>query len=136
MNYSYKIRPYTKSDYSMIKGWWERHGELVPPEDTMPLNSTFVLEVAGTPAYSICVLFTNSRGVAYIENFVRNPTFRTKNNGYGRILSSYIDDFIKKSGYTRAVCYSLNEKTDYWYNKHGYRSVAKVSTMHIKELTK
>lgn len=132
---NYKIRAYRSSEYEMIKSWWISHNEPPPAVDMMPLDTSFIMEVDGHPSYCVSIILTNVLGMCYLENFIKDPGFTKKDQDYGKILSVHVDDFIKKMGYKRVVCYSYRPQTAARYNELGYKMTQYAQfNSHVKEL--
>lgn len=131
---NYNIRPYTKSDISIVRGWWETHGEPPPPDDCIPVETSFIMEIEGVPTYSLCVTLTNTLGFCWISNYVKNPIVTSKTNEYGKIFLAHVDDFIRKLGYKRAIMFSMKDKLTAHYNELGYEQKGVNIVCHVKEL--
>lgn len=67
------IRKYRESDYPVIRAWWEVSGETPPLPSMMPLDSSFIVEIDGTPSLSVCLYLSNQKQACIAENFVGNP---------------------------------------------------------------
>lgn len=99
------IRPYRKDDWAQVDSWWKESGEIGPLETMMPLESSFIAEIDGTPALAVTLYLTNTPELCYVENFIGNPALK----GGERRLATYmllehITKFANLLGYKRLIC--------------------------------
>lgn len=127
------IRLYNKNDYQMIKGWWVDSNECPPLEDMLTEDSTFILEMHGKARMCISVYITNSKAVAYLENFVKDPGFKDS-NACSKILVEHAEKFAKDKGYKYLMCLSYKEKLKSRYEKLGYFRTLNNLSSFCKEL--
>lgn len=99
------IRSYTSADWKMIKEWWHLSGEVGPFESMMPLDSSFVAELDGSPALAVALYLTNMPEAAFVENFIGNPEVKgEKRKEASQLLADHIARFAKQRGYKCLVC--------------------------------
>lgn len=115
----YKIRSYKKSDFNMIYSWWEQIGEPLPIEGVMIENGSFLLELDNVPALALTILLTQSKELAFIEGFIKNPIFKKSLEPYSQILWNHCLDYAKNLGYKRVLVLSDKEKLFSKYEHYG-----------------
>lgn len=113
------IRLYRESDFELLKSWWIEANELPPLKEMMTLDSTFVLEKDGVPVMSLCVYFTNCKHLAYLENFIRNPSLNNSNL-YSEKIVTHVEEFARSKGYRIIACLSYKDKLKQRYQQLGY----------------
>ena len=121
MNKNIKIRTYQKSDFKMVCSWWIDSKEVGPNEGMMPLESSFIAEIDDIPALAVTVYLTNSKEVAYTENFIGNPKVKgDKRKEAAIVLSDHIFNFVKSYGYKRLMCMTEKPILVSRYKELGY----------------
>lgn len=129
------IRNYRESDFQSIARWWDAADETAPIPTMLPTDSTFVLEIDSIPVLCITVYTTNSNEVAFLENFVGNPTFKgPKRRDAAQILVSYACDWAKERGINRVICFAYKEPLVKRYQELGMRKTMTNITSFVKEL--
>lgn len=122
------IRNYKHSDFEDIVSWWEHYKEVPPVQGAMMEDSTFVLEINNISALSLTVLFTQSKEIAYIEGFIKNPLFKESLEKQGAELWNHCFDYAKAQGYKRVFCYCAAEPLKNKYERFGMtKSVDKLT---------
>lgn len=107
----FNIRNYTQKDYIMLKGWWEMSGEVGPELESLPENTTYILEYEGSPLLSITIYLTNCKNLALLENFIGNPAFAGQlRKDMSQKLVDYCYAQCKQAGYKTLLCFSLNNE--------------------------
>jgi hypothetical protein len=127
------IRLYKKEDFKMIQDWWIQSNEVAPLEDMLTLDSTFILEVHNKPRMCISAYLTNCKCVAYLENFIKDPTFKDSKN-CSKQLVEHAENFVKEKGFRILVCYSYKNKLTKRYEELGYINTLNDLSSHAKEL--
>jgi len=128
------IRPYTKSDYPILKGWCEANGISTLTEATIPY-STFIAEYEGQPVMSLSLILPNSKEIAYLEYFIASPAFKSeKRSLISKDLVKYAEDVAKSMGYVKLTCLAPNAALASHYESFGYRPNLSGLTLLVKEL--
>lgn len=99
-----KIRPYTHSDFEMIKSW-SNEG---PEKEQLPLESSFILEKNNVPVVCISVFFTNTN-ICYMENMIANPEIKDRKDATKAIME-HAWKFAKDKGYKYAIGFTKYAK--------------------------
>lgn len=128
------IRNYHPSEYDEIKRWWDIQMEPAPRPGLLPEESTFVLENDGHKVFSICVYLTNTKELAYIENFVRNPFYNGKRDHLAQCIVNHAYDFAASKGFKRVICFSYRECLKNRYQELGMIPKLHNLTSFVKEL--
>lgn len=129
-----EIRPYRQSDYGLIKSWWDAYKACPPLPGMMVEDGTFVLELNGTPALSLTVLGTQSKQIAYVEGYIKNPDFMNVSlEEYGSLLWNYCFEYAKKQGYARVFCYCLVDKLGEKYARYGMSKTAEHLSAFVRD---
>lgn len=103
------VRRYEDKDWEMVLGWWNDAKEYPPTKDMMPLESSFIAEEDGTPMLAATVYLTNTKELAWAENFIGNPNLKgEKRREASEILAEFVFTFTKELGYKKIMC--LTEK--------------------------
>jgi hypothetical protein len=113
------IREYTPSDFSIISSWWTDQKECSPVEGMMIEDGTFILESDNVPALSLTVFKTQSKEMAYLEGFIKNPVFKRSLEKEAAALWEHCFQYAKNCGYKRLVCYCLVDKLVEKYKRFG-----------------
>lgn len=121
------IKPYNKSDFKEIASWWKESTGQSPLEDMLVEDGTFILEIDNVPALCLTVLLTQSRHMAYLFSFIKNPIFKENLEEYGQQLWNYCFEYAKSKGYSRVLCFSDNKKLSEKYIRFGMSKTADVS---------
>lgn len=130
------IKPYSHSDFEQICSWWDGYGESRPVEGMMIENGTFILELNEIPTLCLTVLLTQSKEMAYLFAFIKNPTFNGQNlEEYGRVLWDYCAKFAKDLGYKRVICFAGTNKLKDKYEKFGMKQTMTGLSSLVKELS-
>lgn len=130
----YTIRHYNEDDFTLIKGWWDACGEAAPTEELLPLGSTLILELEGTPALCASLLLTNCRGVSYLENFIGNPALKgKKRQEASKTFMDLIANFASDCGYSRMVGYTYSEKLKDYYKDLDFKNVKSNAHCMVRE---
>lgn len=127
------IRPYKHSDYETICSWWTTHGEPGPVLGMMIEDGTFVAELCDEPALSLTVFLTQSKELAYLEGYVKNPKFKNL-EAEGKQLFEHCYDFAKSKGYKRVVMFSQVPKLNEKCIRYGMLKAASHLSSTVKEL--
>lgn len=127
-----KIRMYKNSDYEILYTWWLKANEPAPLPGMLPENSTFILEENNKPLASICIYFTNTKEIAYLENLVKDPEF--KNKQAIQQLVEFSENFAKELGYKRLICLTRKEKLKNRYQELGYQKTLDNLSSFVKEI--
>ena len=128
------IRNYRKEEFEMINSWWKAAKEIGPLPDMLPEESTFILEMEKQPALCVTVYLTNSKEIAYIENFIGNPELKGIRSYMVPKLFDHICKFARERGYRRLVALASNEKLVSRYQEIGLTETVKGLTSFAKEL--
>jgi hypothetical protein len=130
-----KIREYQTSDWPVVKSWWKASGEMAPLPDMMPEESSFVAEVDHVPALAVAIYLTNTKELAYVENFVGNPAMSGKKRREAAlILSDHIAKFAKGRGFKRLMCMTEKKPLVGRYKELGYKPTLGGVTTLVREL--
>ncbi len=113
------IRSYKPSDFDMICKWWTDQNECPPLQGMMIPDGTFILEKNKVPALSLTVFLTQSKEIAYLEGFIKNPEFKESLEKEAHTLWQHCFDYAKFYGYTRVICYCMQEKLKQKYVRLG-----------------
>lgn len=127
------IRPFKDSDYSMICSWWNAAGEPAPSSGMMGYG-TFVLELDYCPALSLTVFLTQSKQVAYIEGFIKNPEFKQSLETEGQTLWNHCFEWAKARGAKNVFCYCKQPKLEKKYERFGMTKVDSDLSAFVREL--
>jgi hypothetical protein len=131
----YLIRNYEDCDFQMIKSWWDAADVQAPNRALMPKETTFILELDGKPVMTLALFITNSFGMAYIENFVAAPDFKSSvRKKASKVLFDHILNFAKKLGYHRVCMFAYNDKLANRYTELGMNKTLNNVTTFAKEL--
>ena len=137
MNNKFTIRNYCAQEYEEIFSWWFRRNEPGPEPDMLPEESTFIIEIDGRAAYCVTVYVLNTKAVAWVDNFVRNPAIvgpKALLREAVAALQSHLEHFARERGIRRLFCFSYQDALKKRYAEIGYReTLGQVSTF-IKEV--
>lgn len=98
-------------------------------------DGTFVLELDNIAVLSATVLLTQSKEMAYIEGFIKNPAVKHFNlECYGKSLWEHCYDYAKAKGYKRVLTYPSVNKLVEKYTRFGMRITVRNLTSLVKEL--
>lgn len=115
------IRTYKKEDYQELSRWYESFSSVVPHEDMLSEESTFILEMDGIPAMCQTLLMTKGTSVAYFEYLIKNPDFKIVNLEECLFtLCNHICKFAKLQGYKHIITYGKVEKLNEKYVRGGF----------------
>lgn len=128
------IRNFKKSDFEMIKTWWNEAQEMPPTLEMLPEDTTFILEVNNEPQVCITVYLTNTNYVAYLENFVKNPNLKENSKQHTEALVKYAEEFCKDKGFKVLVCLSYKKKLETRYQDLGYINTLNNISSFVKEV--
>jgi hypothetical protein len=131
---SVRIRNYKDDEFKMIDSWWKSANELGPIPGMLPEETTFVLEFEGEPALCITLYTTNSKEVAYLENFIGSPKLKGVRKALAPQIIDHASRFAKSRGIRRLVCLAPNEKLEGRYTELGFTKTVKGLTALTKEL--
>lgn len=131
-----KIRPYKKEDYAEISAWWKAAKEPGPSRDMMPEESSFILEVQGTPWIAVTVYLTNSPELAWVDNLIASPKMPGGEARAAAIfwLQAFLERWTKEQGYKKLFCMTEKEVLVKRYQDLGYEPTLKGVTTLIKIL--
>lgn len=127
------IRLFNKNDYETIKMWWYKAHEIPPTLEMLPEDSTFILELDNKPQVSLTVYLTNSKHLAYLENFVKDPELKDSKQ-YTELLVKHVEMFTKEQGYKVLACLAYKDKLKKRYEDLGYINTLNNLSSFIKEL--
>jgi hypothetical protein len=130
----YTIRNYKDSDYDMLSGWWHDSNERAPSRSLTPIDTTYILEVDGTPLLSICLMTTNMKGACFIENFVGNPNMKKERKQYAQTMWDYASDKAKELGYERVIAIPYKAALAEYYKTLGMTQTLDSLISLVKEL--
>jgi hypothetical protein len=131
---NYVIRNYNKTDYEMICSWWNSADMQAPTPGLIPSESTFLIEVENKPVMSIALFLTNTE-MAYLENFIANPEFKsTMRKHVSQLIVNHAIGFAKNLGYKRVCCLSVHDKTSKRYEELGMRQTTENLKSFVKEI--
>jgi hypothetical protein len=129
------IKQFKPSDYEMIASWWTSYNEPAPVQGSMISDGTFIMEINKTPALCLTTFLTQSKEVAYIAGFVKNPKFKDINlEPEGKLLWDHCFKFAKDKGYKRVICFSVVSKLADKYERFGMRKTYNNLNSFVKEL--
>lgn len=131
------IRPYSATtDFPMLSRWWAAHSEPGPLETMVPSESTWVLELDGTPALSVSLILTNIPEYCLVDNLIGNPELKGSQRAEATfILLQYLEQYARDHGYRRLFCLAYRQKLKRLYESLGFgRTMDDVSTF-VKSLT-
>lgn len=129
------IRSYKNSEYEMVCSWWKEFTNQEPLSGMLIENGTFILELNDMPALCITVFLTQSKDMAYIANFIKNPIFFQNNlEDYGKKLWNHCFNWAYEQGYSRVLCFSDNPKLSVKYEKFGMKPTLTNLTGFLKVL--
>lgn len=131
----YLIRPYTHKDFAMIDKWWEISTNQHIFEGVMVEDGTFILEIKGVPALCLTTLLTQSKQMAYVSSYIKNPLFKGINlESYGHILWNHCFNYAKDKGYKRILCMAEFEQLKNKYERFGMKRTLNNIATFAKEL--
>lgn len=119
----------------MICDWWNHYKETPPIAGMMIEDGTFILEIDKIPALSLTVFLTQSKEIAYLEGFIKNPHF--ENISLHEVSQSLWDHcflYAKNKGYKRLLAYCNNDKLKKKYQQFGMVNVLEPLSGFVKEL--
>lgn len=117
-----KILPYFATDWPKIEAWWKASGETAPLATMMPLESSFVAYVDGTPALAVALYLTNTPQIAYVENFIGNPECKgAERREAAKVLSDHIAAFAKQRGFASLMCMTEKQPLKQRYMELGFQ---------------
>jgi hypothetical protein len=124
------IRPYKATDFPLVKSWWNAANEVAPLPEMMPEDSSFITEIDGRPVLAVTVYLTNSKAIAYTENFIGDPEYKgSSRREAASMLSDHIATFAKERGYQNLLCIASTQKLVGRYEELGYvKTLENVST--------
>jgi len=118
----HNIRPYKHSDFETISSWWIANGEPAPINGIMVENGSFVLELDNVPSLALTILLTQSKELAFMEGFIKNPIFKEMSlEPYGFLLWNHCLDYARSFGYKRLIAISDKEKLFSKYERFGMK---------------
>ncbi len=131
-----KITPYIPSrHFTIVTSWWAAANEVGPTEDMLPPDSTFIAEIAGEPALCVTIYLTNTRSLAYVENFAGNPALKGGERRLAaRLLSDYIANFARSLGYKNLICLAHREPLVRRYQELGFKPTITNVTAFVRSL--
>jgi hypothetical protein len=98
-------RAYKQSDWPLIKEWWAASGEIAPVEGMMPPDSSYVADIDGTPALACSLYLTNTKELAYVENFIGNPALKgAERREAAQAGMAHVARVARELGYKRLLC--------------------------------
>lgn len=131
----FNIRPYTLSDFDTIHSWWTAAKECPPVLGMMIPNGSFILELDSVPALSLTVFLTQSKEMAYIEGFIKNPLFKGVSlEEQGSALWQECFNYAKNRGYNRVLCLCQEPSLFSKYERFGMRKTANNLSSFVREL--
>jgi hypothetical protein len=129
------IVSYNNEYFETISQWWKDSCGTEPVEGMMIENGTFILMINKVPALCVTVLLTQSKQMAYIFGFVKNPLFKGINlEPYGKVLWDYCADFAKAHGYKRLLCFADNPKLKEKYERFGFTKTLDNLSSFVREI--
>jgi len=127
------IKKFDKSQYTMIKSWWDFYKEQAPELIMMP-ETSYIMSVDSKPILCVSLFLTNGP-LAWIDNYVGNPELKgSMRKECGHILLTYLEDTAKDAGKDRMFCMSINQKTTKRYIELGFTKTCENITTFIKEI--
>lgn len=127
------IKKFDKTQYSMIKEWWNAYKEQAPELDVMP-ETSYIMFIDNKPILSVSLFLTNGV-IAWIDNYIGNPELKgSVRKECGHILLTYLEDVAKSAGKNRMFCMSMNEKTSKRYIELGFNKTCENITTFVKEI--
>lgn len=130
-----KIRSYKNTEFEGISEWCKYFTSVSPLPNMLLENGTFVLEIENVSALCVTVLLTQSKDMAYIFNFIKNPLFDGVNlEEYGKVLWSHCFNWAKEQGYSQLICFSDNDKLTDKYQRFGMKKNLTGLTSFIVEI--
>ena len=119
----------------MIHEWWEKSGETGPFEVMMPLDTSFIAEVAGEGACAVTLYLTNSPAVVLVDNFIGNPEMDRRERRAAAVrLSNFIAGYAKKRGYLALMCMTDKHVLEKRYSELGFKPTLKGVTTMVRSL--
>lgn len=113
-----RIRPYHNDDYQEISSWM-----ITKFDESILSDSTFILDIDDVPAFCLTMYFTNSKELAFIENFAGNPNLKEIRKPYSQTLWVYLEDLAKQLGYKKVICLSNVDDLTNKYESFGYTKI-------------
>lgn len=121
------MRPY---EYEIVVNWWKRHGQMAPPRDMLPEDTTYVVEVDKRPVASAVLYVTNCKKVSMVEHVIGDPDFnKEKRRMATEYLFRHLEQLASKSGYTILVIFAYADAVKLRYEELGFvRTLDNVTT--------
>jgi len=130
-----EIKRYSHSDFENISSWWMESTGMRPTSNMMIEDGTFILTVNNIEALCLTVLLTQSKDMAYLFAFIKNPFFKNIDlEECGQVLWNHCFDYAKSKGYTQVLCFTDNEKLKEKYKRFGMTPTVNNLTGFIKEV--
>lgn len=111
----------------MIQQWCKAYGESAPTSDIIP-DSSFVLEMDGTPALFLSLIKTNTP-ICYFENFCGNPEFKGKRSEAVPALIAHIEAIAKSEGFKGIITYSMRPKLTDLFESYGFKQACVLAAL-------
>jgi hypothetical protein len=125
------------SEVKMIQEWWVLVPPGIPPTDDMlPLESTFMMDVANVPAVCITIYTTNSKEFAMLDNLIANPKL-VKKSSRSWVVERTVraaEKHARSLGFKKLICFASEPKLAKRYSQLGYNVTAQKVTSLVKEL--
>ena len=108
-------------DTHEVLSWYEHYD--IPCEwiNTMPENTSYLLEIDGKPGIAACLLLTKCQKLAFIENAIGNPELEGPKRAEGlQVLFKHLEDEAKNMGYKVVLILAEENKLKSKYINMGY----------------
>ena len=130
-----QIRPYQDSDFELLTSWWTAADVAPPPRGAIPIESTWVVIRDHEPIVSACLLLTNIKAFAYIENLISNPAAHAEDRHQAvELMVRYIENHARRLGYGALACYGRHDQLVRRYQGLGYQPAERNLTALVKGL--
>lgn len=115
-----RIRQFEDDDYEMVVGWWAKQDELPPSRSMLP-ETTWILELDGTPALCVCLYLMNCPEACKVENLVGNPDLKGPDRYQAlSILFEHLEEEARDRGYSALVLFSHEPRLKDRYQELGF----------------
>jgi hypothetical protein len=116
----YNIRLFNADkDLQMLQAWNAAYNEVAPVQETIPADSSYVLEIDSTPALFLSLIKTNA-SYCYFENYCGNPEFKGKRLDATEHLIQYVSNEAKKAGHSLILTFAYKPKLVEQFQRNGF----------------
>src|SRR3990167_932064 len=91
------------SDFEIIREWYAKRGMVMDddfnPADFLPVDSTFIMEIDGRPAYCVPIFLTNANRV-YLDDLISDPDLtKEKRQGALAEFQKFVEKWVADKGF-------------------------------------